>query len=205
MPSIDDIIQLRLRSEQQGVLMQNTLHYIMETDNSPTVVAAAMTEFATQFVDAFRPQLSIQWALTCILYGNITDDAEADQPAFMTEAGSEVTVGPHPSSQVVNCTRYAVSNIDGTLKHGSIKLSGLHKDVSKTGRVESDMELGTLEAFLRAQVSLLAGAWLMRPVLQYTGIVGPPPVLDWADVQQVIVQGVFSKLRSRTSSLCATA
>lgn len=207
MPTVGDTIETRLISEQQGVQMSTTLFWeVDDIGNSPTI-QQAMAELAKQYVDAFRPQLSIQWAITCVLYRNITDPTEAATPTFVTEAGSEITVGPHPSTNVVRVTRYGIQNDLSKTRRSSIALSGLHKDVSKRGRVESDMELGTLEAFLSSDQIVPALGWTITPKIRYD--VTPPPApsrtYEFATVNQAITQGVFRKLARRSSSLCGTS
>lgn len=204
MPVVDDIVRFELRSEQQGVAMSNTLHYqIVSLGDEPTVRDAAI-DFATQFRDSIASDLSDKWAITCVLFTNETDPTDAQVPAFTNLAGSEAILPPHPSNQVVNVTRYC-NDLSGALKHGSIKLSGLHTGTSQTGRVAVDLELGTLEPFLLNNVILLTTGWEIAPVLKYLVALGPPKVYEYQPVTQVINQGVFRKLRRRSTSLCGSS
>jgi len=205
MPSVDDIIELKLISEQQGVQMSTTTYWQIEDLGADGPIQGELLKFATAWVDAYRAQLSVQWAVTCVIFNNVTEVSDPVIPAFTNEAGGELTVGPHPTSNVVCITRYCLALVGGALKHGSIRISGLHKDVSKTGRVESDMELGTLENFLTNSVLLPSGGWQITPLLRYRLTVGPPPTYDYAPVVRAITQGVFRKLNSRGSTLCGTA
>lgn len=207
MPTPGDTIETRLISEQQGVQMSTTLYWeVDDLGNAPTI-QQAMADLANKYVGAFRSQLSIQWAVTCVLYRNITNPAEAATPTFVTEAGSEVTVGPHPSTNVVRVTRYGIQNDLSKTRRSSIAITGLHKDVSKRGRVESDMELGTLEVFLSSDAIVPAAGWTLTPKIRYD--VTPPPApsrtYEFATVNQATTQGVFRKLSRRSSALCGTS
>jgi len=206
MPAPDDIIETRLISEQQGVQMSTTLYWeVSDVGDNPTI-PAAMANLAEQYVDQFRDQLSIQWAITCVLYRNITNPNEAGIPTFVLEAGSDVASGPNPATGVVRVTRYATGVTPIKLIRSSIAISGLTKDQSKAGRVESNMELGTLESFLSNTVLILATGWSLEPAIpQRTQLPPLPPAYAYLPVSHCITQGVFRKLRSRTSGLCGTA
>jgi len=205
MPSVDDLIQVRFISEQQGVQMQTSLIWqVVDLGTNPSI-DVAMASLAAQYVDAFRAQLSIQWAITCVIYDNLTETIEPTFPVFVLEAGSEVTEGPHQTNNVVQVTRYAKKLLGNEIAHGSINIRGLHKNVSKAGRVESDMELGTLEAFLESVQTVPAGGWQLLPMLRYQLTPAPGATYDYAPITRAITQGVFRKLSRRSSSLCGSA
>jgi hypothetical protein len=205
MPLVDDIIQTRLIAEQQGIAMSTSLYWkIDDVGNNPSI-QGAMQSLAFNFVESFRTQLSDKWRLTCVLYRNITRPQDAGIPTYVDEAGSEDTLPPHPTNNVVRVTRYAATAIlPVRIVRSSIAISGLHVGVSRTGRVEQQMELGVLEEFLNNVATFPAGGWQAAPVIPHRRTVLQPLPIDYAQVRTVITQGTFVKLRRRSTALCGS-
>lgn len=206
MPSPGDVLEIRFISEQQGVQMQTTLFWELDSiGGTPPTIPQAMAALAAAYVDTVRAQMSDQWSVTCVIYRNVTDPSEAQVPVFVSEAGTD-TGEPHAANKVVRITRYAPNAGLTEIKRSSISLSGLNVGVSHNGTVRDDMELGTIEAWLKNDVTVPADGWLLTPKIRYNSIApAVPPVYEYATVTQCIQQGTFRTLARRNTALCGVS
>jgi len=211
MPSVDDIVEYRCIHEMDGV--QGTFTFwnkILDLGNSPSITDA-VNAWALAFVSQMDVMLSLRWALTCVIYRNITDPSEPEIPVINTFPGLDFTESPHPSDLVMWTTRYARRADGGKLIVGRWSLNGFVLPASVRGRIDRDLTLTNIEAFQRDVTTHPAGGWQHEPHQEYTftpGSPGPPvvpPVMEHSPVLEASCRTRVRKLNSRSTGLCRLA
>ena len=205
MPAVDDQIKIQVITEMQGVQMSTDLFFtVVDLDGGPTIPNITVDVLA-RWQAAWQSVCSDQFRISCGVFSNLTDPTEPSIPSFVNLPGLDAINLPHPADQVVWCTRYGRKQGDGTLVHGRVALSGITLNHSRRGRVVDDMELSTVEAFFKNPVTGIINDFTLEPGVRYEFSPGPPPVYEVSPIEQAVVQGVFSKLASRRTNLCASA
>lgn len=203
MPVANDIIQVKLVTEYDGVQMGNILYWRVDdvgTDPFPSVGLQAIMDDYVTAVEAF---LSEEWKLVCGIYENITNP-EGQFVLFDTQPGLGVTEG-HPQKQVLRLNRYALEPDFLTIHRGSFSQSGTLEAQSTRGRVDDISLYDTFRDFLTDTITVGGTLWGLEPRLRSNEGTPSVPVYRYDKIYHTQFSARFLTLSSRKTDLCATA
>lgn len=203
MPLTDDIISVLLVQEIAGVQVGNRQYFKVDDPQADPTVLVGLGEYMTHFHDAVKTFLTADWALVCATYENLTTP-EGKTVLFNTLPG-ESAGSSHPQDQVLRFNEYYRYPTDGKVKRGAHNQSGVNETLSARGRLNNNAAVSGLTAFLRDQVDLGPGNWLITPQLRHNVGTIPAPVYAFGGVERIEVSSAFHKLGSRRAKLCAVA
>lgn len=201
MPSVADIISVKLVQELSGVQMSNKLYFrVDDLGDEPTTVVA-LTAIMEEYHDSIKSALDDQWALVCGIYVNETG-FEGKAIKFTNLVGLGVD-DAHPQDQVARIERYAVATIPATLtlRTAGFNQSGVNESVSTRDRINDTSAFQALRSFLSTQ-TIFGTGWTLTPQLKLREQKDKPHTYQFQRVDAAVLNTTFLKLRTRKTNLC---
>jgi len=202
-PIVDDIIEIGLVSELDGVQMSNTLYFEIDSVGTDPTVFVGLGDIMDAYVTAIAPTLSNQWKLVCGIYDNITNP-EGKTLKFDTQPGTGVG-DCHPQKQVVRFNRYANQTDFLKIHRGSFSQSGTLESLSTRGRLNDKSVFAAMITFLNTSTLLGGDRWTVDPNLRWNSGTIPVPVYEFDPVIVTQLSGRLLTLNSRKTNLCAVS
>lgn len=201
MPVNNDIIQIKLVTEFEGVQMGNLLFWQVDDVGVDPAILVGLQDIMDAYVAAVAPFLSPLWKLVCGIYENITNP-EGEAKIFATFPGTGAGEA-HPQKQVLRLNRYATEPDFLKMHRGSFSQSGCLEAQSTKGRINDLSIYADFKDLLTVNRLLGGDRWSIQPHLRSNMGTPAAPNYRYDVINHTQFSGRWFTLSSRKTNLCA--